>query len=102
VGRLFDGFFLQKNKGCVTLHGLAIYINTYLNAKEEFWKFWKFWLFTMQKYNLKEYQNPSRYHKLYNHLSQVSTQAKISFFKNPLIKIDLLLLLLLPRGQNPP
>jgi hypothetical protein len=46
----------------------------------------------MQKYNLsknplKETQNPSRY---YN--SQVSTQAKISSFKNPQIKIDPLLL----------
>jgi hypothetical protein len=30
-------------------------------------------------------------------LIQVSTQAKISSFKNPHIKIDLLL----PRGQNP-
>jgi hypothetical protein len=39
---------------------------------------------------------------LYNQ-PQVSTQAKISSFKNPHIKIDLLLLLLLllPRGQNP-
>jgi hypothetical protein len=30
--------------------------------------------------------------------NQISTQAKISSLKNPLIEIDLLLL---PRGQNP-
>jgi hypothetical protein len=40
----------------------------------------------------KRNQNPSRYYY------QVSTQAKISSFKNPHIKIDLLLL---PRGQKP-
>jgi hypothetical protein len=34
--------------------------------------------------------------KLYNNLSQVSTQAKISSFKNPHIKINLI-----SRGQNP-
>jgi hypothetical protein len=38
--------------------------------------------------------------KLYNDF-QVSTQAKISPFKNPHIKIDLLLLLLPSRGQYP-
>jgi hypothetical protein len=37
---------------------------------------------------------------LYNNQSQVSTQAKISSFKNPHIKIDLLLLL--PRGAKIP
>jgi hypothetical protein len=55
------------------------------------------------KKSSKRNQNPSRYY--YNSVinSQVSTQAKISSFKNPhIIKIlDLLLLLLLPRGQNP-
>jgi len=47
-------------------HGLAIYIKTYLQAKEELWKF-KY--FTMQKYTKsskknpqKRNQNPSRYH----------------------------------------
>jgi hypothetical protein len=39
---------------------------------------------------------PSRYHN--SNLSQVSTEAKISSFKNPHIKVDLLLLC---RGQNP-
>ncbi len=42
-------------------------------------------------------QNPSRYYNSITNL-QVSTQAKISSFKNPHVKIDLLLL---PRGQNP-
>jgi hypothetical protein len=48
-----------------------------------------------KKYS-KRNQNPSRY---YNYItkSQVSTQAKISSFKNLHIKIDLLL----PMGQNP-
>jgi len=54
----------------------------------------------MQKYNLKknplkETQNPSRYYNLTN--LKFQHQAKISPFKNPHIKIDLLLLLL-PRG----
>jgi hypothetical protein len=40
-----------ENKGCVTHHGLAIYIKKYLKAKEELWKL-KY--FTMQKYPLKE------------------------------------------------
>jgi hypothetical protein len=38
----------NRNKGCVTHCGLAIYITKYLNAKEELWKF-KY--FTTQKYN---------------------------------------------------
>jgi hypothetical protein len=57
--------------------------------------------FTMQKYNspknkssiifIKKTQNPSRYYNsIITHLNQVSTQAKISSFKNPRIKIDLL------------
>jgi hypothetical protein len=55
---------------------------------------------TIQKYNLqkkssKRNQNPSRYHNPITK-SQVSTEAKISSFKNPHIKINLL-----PRGQNP-
>jgi hypothetical protein len=59
-------------------------------------------IFTMQKYNLeknplKRNQNPSRYHNSITNL-KFSTQAKISSFENPQIKIDLLLL---PRGQNP-
>ncbi len=57
----------------------------------------------MQKYSLqnnplKRNQNPSRYYYVSITKSQVSTQAKISPFKNPHIGIDLLLL---PKGQNP-
>jgi len=49
------------------------------------------------KKSSKRNQNPSKaIITLYNQ-SQVSTQAKITSFKNPHIKIDLLL----PRGQNP-
>jgi hypothetical protein len=42
-------------------------------------------------------QNPSRCYSYITNL-KFPTQAKISAFKNPHIKIDLLLL---PRGQNP-
>jgi hypothetical protein len=77
--------------------GLPIYIKKYLNAKEELWKF-KY--FTIQKYNLQKQSSKKEtkilqdIRTLYNS-SQVSIQAKISSFKNPHIKIDLLLL---PRG----
>jgi phosphorylcholine metabolism protein LicD len=68
---------------------LAIYIKKYIKAKEELWKL-KY--FTMQKYNLQKKsskinQNPSRYKNSIINQSQVSTQAKISAFKNPHIKI---------------
>jgi hypothetical protein len=60
----------NRNKGCVTLWPLAIYIKKYIKAKEELWKF-KY--FTMQKYNLKKKpskrnENPSRYYynSIYN------------------------------------
>ncbi len=55
----------------------------------------------MQKYNLqknssKRNQNPSKYH---NSITNLKFQHKPKYpsFKNPHIKIDLLL----PRGQNP-
>jgi hypothetical protein len=48
------------------------------------------------KKSSKRNQKPSRYYNSDNK-SQVSTQAEISSFKNPHIKIDLLL----HRGQNP-
>jgi hypothetical protein len=50
-------------------------------------------LFTSLKKKKKKNQNLLRYHNFIINL-QVSTQAKISSFKNPRIKIDLL-----PRGQ---
>jgi len=78
--------------------GQAIYIKTYLKAKEELWKL-KY--FTMQIYNLqeiplKETKNPSRY---YNSITNLKFQhkPKISSVKNPHIKTDLFL----PRDQNP-
>jgi hypothetical protein len=71
----------------------------YLKAKEELWKF-KY--FTMQKDNLqkkktsKRNQNPSRYYNNSVTNLKFEHKSKISSFKNPGIKIDLL-----PRGQNP-
>jgi hypothetical protein len=52
--------------------------------------------YSSNKISLKETKNPSRYHDFITNL-KVSTQAKISSFKNPPMKIGLLL----PRGQNP-
>jgi hypothetical protein len=52
----------------------------------------------LQKKSSKRNQNPPTYHNS-TIKSQVSPQAKISSsFRNPHIKLDLLLL---PRGQNP-
>jgi len=82
---------LQSTKNKQVVWPPTIYTNKYLNAKEELWKF-KY--FTIQKYNLQK--NPPKETKilqdirtLYNS-SQVSIQGKISSFKNPHIKIDLL------------
>jgi hypothetical protein len=50
--------------------------------------------YDLQKHPLKETKIPQDIITLY--YSQFSTQAKISSFKNPHIKVDLL-----PRGQNP-
>jgi hypothetical protein len=81
----------------VSHYGLAIYIKKYLKAKEELWKL-KY--FTKQKNIIfqkssKRNQNPSRYYNSITNL-KFPTQTKISSFKNPHIKRDLLLLL--PRG----
>jgi hypothetical protein len=61
---------------------------------------------SMQKYNLQKIlsrrnQNPSRYYNnsIITNISSFNTSQKLSSFKNPPIKIDLLLLL--PKGQNP-
>jgi len=67
-------------------------------------KLWKFKYFTMQilqtNQPFKRTPNPSRYY-YYNSIIitnlKFQTQAKISSFQNPPIKIDLLL----PKGQNP-
>jgi hypothetical protein len=83
------------------LCGLTVYIKKYLKAKEELWKFKHFQhakkkILFKKKNPLKETKNPSRYHNFITNL-KVSTQAKISSFKRPPMKIGLLL----PRGQNP-
>jgi hypothetical protein len=79
--------------------GLAIYIGKYLNAKEE--ELWKYFtmppLYDLQKYPLKRNQNPSRYYNSIITNLKFQHKPKLSCFKNPQIKIDLLLL---PRGQN--
>jgi hypothetical protein len=69
----------------------------YLKTKEELWKI-KY--FTMQKYNLskkssKRNQNPSRY---YNSIINLKFQHKPKYH---LSKILILIIDLLPRGQNP-
>jgi hypothetical protein len=84
--------------------GLAIYIKKYLKANKELRKF-KY--FTMHKYNLskkkssKRNQNLSRYHNSITNL-KFQHKPKYHLSKNPHIKMDLLLLLLiLSTGQNP-
>jgi hypothetical protein len=75
---------------------LAIYIKKYLKAKEEYGNSnispRKYIIF---KKSSKRNQNPSRSYNSVTNL-KFQTQAKISSFKNPHIKIDLL-----PRGQIP-
>jgi hypothetical protein len=75
---------------------------SYFRAKEELWEF-KY--FTMQKYNLpkkkkssKRNQNPSRYHNSIITNLKFENKPKSSSFRNPHIKIDLLLR---RRRQNP-
>jgi len=74
----------------------------YLKAKAELWKL-KY--FTMQKCNLqktnplKETKTLSRYYNSIITNLKIQHKPKISSFKNPHMKRDLLLLL--PRGQNP-
>jgi hypothetical protein len=77
---------------------LAIYIKKYLKAKD---KLWRFKYFTLQKYNLPKKcfnrdQNPSRYQNSITNF-KFQHKPKISSFKNPHIKIDLLLL---PSGKK--
>jgi len=73
---------------------VAIYIKKYLKAKEELWKL-KY--FSMQKYNLQN--NPLNKKKPKSFKITITNvkyehKPKLSSFKNPHIKIDLLL----PRG----
>jgi hypothetical protein len=78
---------------------LAIYIEMDLKANEELWKHSKYIIIQKlqsSKNPLKETKNPSRYY--YNSITNLKFQhkPKISSFKNPHMKIDLLL-----RGKNP-
>jgi hypothetical protein len=85
-----------KTRVCLTLWPFQIYIKKHPNAKEELWKF-KY--FTTQNTFFKKSSKRTKILQdiIILLLIQVSTQAKISSFKNPHIRIDLLL----PRGQNP-
>ncbi len=93
----------KKGKQRGVLHfGLAIYIQKYLNAKEELWKLKLFHhakIYNLSKESSKRNQNPSRYYynSIKTNLSSFNTTQNIIFQKNPHLKIDLLLLLLLPR-----
>jgi hypothetical protein len=93
----------RKTRG-VSDRGLAIYIKKYLlKAKEE--ELWKLKYFTIakklylifiKKKSSKRNQNPSRsyYNSIITNNLKFQHKPKISSFKNPHIKIDLLLLLL--------
>jgi hypothetical protein len=89
---LFLGFKKETKTRGVSHSGLAIYIEKYLNAKKELSKF----KYISQCRNIIFKQNPLKEIKilqdiitLYN-LSQVPTEARISSFKNPHVKINLL------------
>ncbi len=78
----------QIKQGAMSHCGLAIYIKKHLKPKEELQKTQ---IFSPCKNIIfikssKRNQNPSRYYNSCNE-SQVSTQTKISSFKNPHIKI---------------
>jgi len=89
----FSCLFPRANKR-VSHHGLAIYIQKYLKAKQDLWKF-KY--FTMQNIIYKKSstrnQNAFRY---YNSVTNLKFQHKPKYHLSNHIKIGLLL----PRGQN--
>jgi len=95
----------NKTRGC----GLAICINMYLKTKRRIMETQNIISpcknIIFQKSLKKKPKSPSRYYNsIITNLKGFNTsKPKISSFKNPHIKIDLLLLLLLllPRGQNP-
>jgi hypothetical protein len=83
----------KEDKGCVTLWRLALYIKKVsLRQKKELWKL-KY--FTMQNIIFKK--SSKRKTKIHQDIitllliSSFTTQAKISSFKNPHIKIDLVI-----------
>jgi hypothetical protein len=80
------------NKGCVTLWPCHLHQKSILRQKKNYGKF-KY--FNTQKYNLQEksLKNLSRYHNSITNL-KFQHKPKISSFKNPQMKMDLL-----PGGQ---
>jgi hypothetical protein len=92
---------LGVNKGCVNYTvALLITLKRILRQKKNYG--YSNTYFTMQKYKsskkilLKETKNPSRYYNSIITNLKFQTQAKISSFRNPQIKLDIL-----PWGQNP-
>jgi hypothetical protein len=83
---------LEPERGVCHAVAIAIYIKKYLKAEEELWKLV---YFTIQKYNLQEIlqKKPKSFKIYYNSMTNLKllTQAKISSFQNPHIKIGLLL-----------
>jgi hypothetical protein len=91
--------FLLENKEFV--HTLALpftLIKKYLKAKRRIMETLLFHHAKNIIFNKSSQRNPnpSKYYNSVTNLSSFKTQAKISSFKNPHIKIDLL-----PRGQSP-
>ncbi len=92
------------SKRGVSDFGLAIYIKNYFKAKEGLMEKTQIY-FTMQK-NIILKKNPLKKKTKFLEdiitlelISSLNTIQKTPSFKNPQVKLDLLLLL--PRGQNP-
>jgi hypothetical protein len=93
---ILDGFsclFPREDKR-VSHHGLAIYIQKYLKAKQDLWKLKNF---TMQNiiYKNSSTRNQNAF-KYYNSVTNLKFQHKPKYHLSNHIKIGLLL----PRGQN--
>jgi len=91
---------LLNNGVCRTLAFPFTLKSKYLKAKEELWKIKHIFHHAKNiifKASSDRNQNPSRYHNSITNL-KFQHKPKTSSFKNPHIKIDLLLL---PRGQIP-
>jgi hypothetical protein len=94
----------QIKQGVCHTTALPLTLKGILKAKEKLRKLKIFHhtkIYNLKKKPLKETKNPSRYHNSITNL-KFQQKPKISSFKNPHIKIDLLLLLLLllPRGPK--
>jgi hypothetical protein len=87
--------------------GLAIYMKTYLNAKEELWKLKHFTMqknINLQKKSSERNQNLSRYYYNNSIIANLKFQhnPKYQSFKNPHIKIyrPIIIIINLPRGPK--